>query len=71
MSDAEWNTQVWMDGHGRAAYGAYFATVGGRTHDDRAMPRWDKLTDTIRAAWTMAALAAIARHAAAEGKQDA
>lgn len=63
MSDTgAWSTKAWMDGHGRAAYDAYSAVVGGRTHDDRAMPRWDRLTDTQRSAWTMAALAAIARH---------
>jgi hypothetical protein len=56
-----------MDGHGRAAYAAYFATVGGRTHDDKPMPTWDRLTDTIRSAWTMAALAAIAQHEATRG----
>lgn len=64
MSDTgAWSTQAWMDGHGRAAYEAYFATLGGRTPDDHAMPVWSRLADTQQSAWTMAALAAIARHA--------
>ena len=63
MSDAgAWSTQAWMDGHGRAAYAAYSATMGDRTPDDRPMPAWSRLTGTQRAAWTMAALAAITRH---------
>lgn len=63
MSDTPWNTLAWMNGHGEAAYRAYAYTVGWKTHDGKVMPRWDKLTDQTRAAWTMAALAAIARHA--------
>lgn len=60
--DTPWRVDTWMEGHGRAAYAGYWNTVGGRTHDDKPMPRWDKLTGPQQAAWTMAALAAIARH---------
>lgn len=61
-SDSRWSARDWMDGHGEAAYYAYQATVGGRTPDNKLMPAWPKLTETTRSAWTMAALAAIARH---------
>lgn len=70
MSDAPWLVDDWMDGHGHAAYSAYWNTVGGRTHDDKPMPRWDKLSRTQRAAWTMAALAAVARHTDALSKEN-
>jgi hypothetical protein len=53
-----------MSGHGHTAYAAYYATVGGKTHDGKPIPKWDALGDTIQAAWTMAALAAIAQHEA-------
>ncbi|MEK8141765.1 hypothetical protein NKH18_01340 [Streptomyces sp. M10(2022)] len=61
-SDSPWSTRDWMGGHGQAAYYAYTTTVGGRTPANKLMPTWAKLTDTDQAAWTMAALAAIARH---------
>jgi len=59
-----WTVSAWMEGRGRTAYSAYAATVGNRTHDDKRMPKWEGLTDVIRAAWTMAALAAVAEHEA-------
>jgi hypothetical protein len=39
----------------RAAYAAYGAVTGHRTHDDRPMPAWDDLGEHIQAAWTCAA----------------
>jgi hypothetical protein len=51
-----------MSGHGRAAYTAYWDAVGGRTPDDKVMPYWHKLNPADKAAWALAALAAIARH---------
>lgn len=40
---------------GNIAFQAYTAAVGGRTHDDKAIPKWDDLTVTVRTGWEVAA----------------
>ena len=46
------------DEHARAAFAAYTSAVGGVTYDGKPIPGWDLLTDTVRAGWRAAALAA-------------
>jgi hypothetical protein len=48
-----------------AAYAAYGAATGQRTHDGRPMPQWDKLGGPVQAAWTAAAAAVLAQAAEA------
>jgi hypothetical protein len=61
MSD-EWHVGTWMETRGLTAYMAYASAVDHKTHDGRRTPKWDSLSGTQRAAWTMAALAAVEQH---------
>lgn len=45
---------------GQIGYEAYALSTGGKTYDDRDMPRWKDLPERIQAAWEAAA-AAISR----------
>lgn len=36
---------------GEIAYDAYSADAGGKTHDKKNIPPWDKLGDDVRAHW--------------------
>lgn len=46
------------DEHARAAFVAYSAAVGGVQWDGRPIAGWDAQSDTVRAGWRAAALAA-------------
>lgn len=47
---------------GQLGYQAYGAATDNRTYDDRPMPTWDGLGETIQEAWTMAAATIAAAH---------
>lgn len=42
---------------GRLAFEAYSVSVGGKTHDDKPIPAWGDLTESVRTAWGAAASA--------------
>jgi hypothetical protein len=50
------------DTQGRVAYEAYGRSTGHRTHDDRPMPAWDDLGETVQRAWAASAAAVGAVH---------
>lgn len=41
-----------MSEAGRRAFEAYSAAVEGRTHDGKPIPRWEELSDRVRAGWS-------------------
>ena len=46
---------------GRVAFEAYNESKGGRTYDDKQIPPWDHLSETVQTAWKCAARAVRAR----------
>lgn len=47
-----------LERHGRIAFEAYNAAVGGVTWDDKPIPVWEAVTDKVREGWRTAAFAA-------------
>lgn len=46
---------------GQIAFEAYRQSVGGRTYDDKPIPAWAELSESIRLAWDTAANAVVLR----------
>lgn len=46
---------------GQIAFEAYVLDIGGLTYDGKPIPSWDNLTDRVRKAWEMAAIAVMNR----------
>jgi len=42
---------------GAIGYEAYAKSTGGKTWDNRDMPKWEELPDRIKAAWNAVAIA--------------
>ncbi|MEU2510176.1 hypothetical protein ABZ621_36560 [Streptomyces sp. NPDC007863] len=49
--------------YGQIAYQGYAEHTNNKTHDDREMPAWSDLGDSIQGAWEAAAWAVLRKNA--------